>query len=262
MKKLLINERQEMIISLLMQHHTQTLQQLVEATNSSESTIRRDLTELEKIRKLDRIHGGATLSNTSLVEKSVLENANDHQEEKQRIAQIASSFIADGDCIYIDAGSTMQTLLPLLKGKDIVVVTNGLTHIGYLEEIGIKTYLIGGMLKSNTQALVGDMAVQALQQYNFDSAFIGANGFTEEKGYTTADPEEASVKRQAIQQAKKCYVLADYSKYHVVKFSKISNLQDTTLITDGLQPEQVDSLKKYALEVLQNDLYSDVFTVD
>lgn len=259
---LLINERQELILALLHQHQTQTLQQLVEATNTSESTIRRDLTELEKLRKLERIHGGATIRNASLVEKSLHENSIEHQQEKQKIAEIAAMFIADGDCIFIDAGSTMLQLLPLLKGKKIVVVTNGLTHLEFLRELGITTYLIGGLLKSTTQAFVGTMAVQALQQYHFDCAFIGVNGFSEKYGYTTADPEEASVKRQAIMQAKKVYALADYSKYHIVKFSKISNLQDITLITAGLDEEKQQSLKKYALEVLQHDLHSDVFTID
>ncbi|MBQ0140402.1 MAG: DeoR/GlpR transcriptional regulator [Kurthia sp.] len=259
---MLINERQELIISLLHQHQTQTLQQLVEATNSSESTIRRDLTELEKLRKLDRIHGGATISNSSLVEKSLHENSIEHQEEKKKIAEIAATRIEDGDCIFIDAGSTMLQLLPLLKGKKIVVVTNGVTHLEFLHELGITTYLVGGLLKASTQAFVGTMAVQTLQQYHFDSAFIGVNGFSEKYGYTTADPEEASVKRQAIIQAKKTYALADYSKYHVVKFSKISNLQDITLITAGLNQAQKQNLEKYALEVLQHDIHSDVFTID
>lgn len=249
--EMLANERQELILTLLHQNYTMTLQQLVEATSSSESTIRRDLTDLESLRKLERIHGGATLKTSSTLEKSLDENKVEHEQEKKQIAQLAAEFISDGECIYIDAGSTMLQLIPLLKGKNIIVVTNGLTHIQFLQELGIKTYLIGGMLKYSTQAFVGSMAIQALQQYRFDRAFIGANGFSIKDGLTTADPEEAIVKKQAIAQAEKAYALVDYSKYNIPKFAKISNLDEVTLITAGLSDKQIRELQNNEQEVFQ-----------
>lgn len=57
---MLTTERQSIIIDLLKEKQTVTIQEMIEATNASESTIRRDLTELEKKKMLTRIHGGAT----------------------------------------------------------------------------------------------------------------------------------------------------------------------------------------------------------
>lgn len=249
--EVLVNERQDVILTLLRQNSTLTLQQLVEATKSSESTIRRDLNDLEKMNKLSRIHGGATVKNTLTLEKSMDENSVEHQQEKKEIAKIAAELIKDGDFIYIDAGSTMLQLISLLKGKEITVVTNGISHLQFLQELGIKTYMIGGELKHSTQAFVGSMAVQALQQYHFDIAFIGVNGFTKNEGFTTVDPEEAMVKKQAISQAEKAYVLADFSKYNHVKFAKIVNLEEVVLITTGLTEEQLATLGQSKMEVLQ-----------
>lgn len=249
--EMLANERHELILTLLHQNYTMTLQQLVEATDASESTIRRDLTDLESLRKLERIHGGATLRNSSTLEKSIDENKVEHEKEKQEIAKIAAELISDGDCIYIDAGSTMLQLIPLLKGKELIVVTNGLTHIQFLQELGIKTYLVGGMLKYTTQAFVGSMAVQAIQQYHFDCAFIGANGFSVKSGLTTADPEEAMVKRQAILQAEKSYALVDYSKFNISKFAKIVELEEVTVISSGLSTAQLRELENTVQEVFQ-----------
>lgn len=249
--EVLVNERQELILTLLRQNSTLTLQQLVKATKSSESTIRRDLTDLEKMNKLNRIHGGATVKNALLAEKSIDENRIEHQAEKKEIAKIASELIANGDFIFIDAGSTMLQLIPFLKGKEITVVTNGISHLQFLQELGIKTYIIGGELKQSTQAFVGSMAVQAMQQYYFDVAFIGVNGFTKNEGFTTADPEEAIVKKQAILQAEKAYVLADFSKYNHVKFAKIASLEEVALITTGLTDAQLMTLGQSKMEVLQ-----------
>lgn len=54
-------ERQEKILALLAKNEVVKIQELIVETGASESTIRRDLTELEQRNKLKRIHGGATL---------------------------------------------------------------------------------------------------------------------------------------------------------------------------------------------------------
>ena len=58
---MLTNERHEMILNLLAEKQTVKIQEFLDSTNASESTIRRDLTELENLDKLERIHGGATV---------------------------------------------------------------------------------------------------------------------------------------------------------------------------------------------------------
>ena len=57
---MLAEERFSLIMEQLDRKRTVTVQELCEALNTSESTIRRDLTELDRLGKLNKVHGGAT----------------------------------------------------------------------------------------------------------------------------------------------------------------------------------------------------------
>jgi len=241
---MLTNERQEIIMNLLAEKQTIKMQEIIEATQASESTIRRDLTELEDQHKLERIHGGATVSERKLQEMSITEKSSRNLQEKVRIAKYAASLVQDGDCIFIDAGTTTFQMIPFLGNKNIVVVTNGLTHVNSLIEQGITTYLTGGYVKAKTSALVGPQTIQSLENYRFDKCFLGVNGFHIEFGYTTPDPEEAAIKQLARSLAKTTYVVADHSKYDKVSFAKIEDMKNATLLTGSLEKDRLDALKK------------------
>ena len=58
---MLAEERFALILEQLNEKRTVTVQQLCEALHTSESTIRRDLTELDRQGRLTKVHGGATL---------------------------------------------------------------------------------------------------------------------------------------------------------------------------------------------------------
>ena len=60
---MLAEERFSLILDLLARQRTATVQELCKALNASESTIRRDLNELDKQGKLNKVHGGAILTN-------------------------------------------------------------------------------------------------------------------------------------------------------------------------------------------------------
>lgn len=241
---MLTNERQEVILNLLAEKQTIKIQDVVEATNASESTIRRDLTELENKQKLERIHGGATISDRKLQELSISDKSTRNLQEKVRIAKYAASLIQDGDCLFLDAGTTTFQMIPFLSNKNVVVVTNGLTHVESLVEQGVTTYLTGGYVKAKTSALVGPQASQSLESYRFDKCFLGTNGFHTEFGYTTPDPEEAAVKQLASKLAKKTYVVADQTKLNKVSFSKILELKYASLLTGEISMQDFDLLTK------------------
>ena len=102
-----------------------TVNEIIQALNVSDMTIRRDLDELEKAGKLLRIHGGAQSLTYSLDhELSHLEKSTVQVNEKQTIALYASSLIQDGETIYLGPGTTIQILATLLRDRDIRVITN------------------------------------------------------------------------------------------------------------------------------------------
>lgn len=232
---MLTSERRKIILESIKNSGTLKLKEMMELTDSSESTIRRDLNELERKGLLIREHGGAVLRNN--YEENIEEKTSLYQGEKEDIARYAASLVQKGDCIFLDAGSTIFHMIKYLENKDVLGVTNGINHLEELNKYNIKTYLTGGLIKFKTKALIGREAIKTLGDYNFDKCFLGVNSISIDKGYTTPDPEEAFVKSTALNLAEKVYILADSTKFGKVSFAKIATLEEAIIITDKEQRE-------------------------
>ncbi|WP_101843108.1 DeoR/GlpR family DNA-binding transcription regulator [Halobacillus sp. Marseille-P3879] len=245
---MLTPERHRFILDLLNRQHTVKLKELVDFTGASESTIRRDLDQLEQYGELRRIHGGASIRKPAIEEPSVGEKLSKHHHEKMLIAKEAAQLVRDGQSIYIDAGTTTYEMIPHLTGKKITVVTNGLQHLNALTAHSIPTYVLGGFVKEKTQAVVGASALQNLKQYRFDQCFMGANGISMVDGYTTPDPEEAAVKKTTLSLSQKRHMLIDSSKFNEVTFSHIGTIAEAEIITNYNGPlvnkiEEITNIK-------------------
>ena len=239
---MLITERHQIILNLLKEKKNVKLQELVDLTNTSESTLRRDLDQLEKQNYLKRVHGGASLIKSKREEPSVNERTTKNFDEKGMIAKYAANLIQDGDCIYLDAGTTTYKLITYLNQKDIIVVTNGVDHLEALLEKDIVTYIIGGYVKKVTKATIGRDAYTSIKNYRFDKCFMGTNAVHHDLGLTTPDPEEAQIKERAISLSREAFILADSSKFGEVSFSKFAKLDEVKIITNS---EPATQLNKY-----------------
>jgi DeoR family fructose operon transcriptional repressor len=234
---MLTPERHQIILQQLKEREVIKIQELVELTNTSESTIRRDLSQLEEQKFLKRIHGGASRLQGKLQEASMTEKSSKNLQQKRLIAQYAASLVEDGDCLYLDAGSTVTEMINFLAAKNIVVVTNGFMHVSLLIEKQIPTYLIGGFVKKTTNAMIGRAALSSIENYRFDKCFMGVNGIHPELGFTTPDQEEAVIKQKAISLTREAYVLADDTKFSEIAFAKIADLKAAKIITNELDEE-------------------------
>jgi DeoR family transcriptional regulator, fructose operon transcriptional repressor len=234
---MLTPERHQIILQLLKEKEIVKIQEIMELTNSSESTIRRDLSQLEEQKFLKRIHGGASRLQGKLQELSMIEKSSKNLQEKRMIAKYAASLVEEGDCIYLDAGSTVFEMIQYLPLKDLVVVTNGFMHLPGLISKRITTYILGGLAKSKTNAIIGRSALESLDLYRFDKCFMGVNGIHPQFGYTTPDQEEAMVKQKAISLSREAFVLADNTKFSEISFAKIADIHEATIITNELPDE-------------------------
>lgn len=75
----------------------------------------------------------------------------------------------------------------------------------------------------------GPKTLRSLSFYNFDLAFIGANGYGD-VGYYTADLSEALIKAKAIENSNRAYVLTDSSKKNIRYFAKFADRNLAELI--------------------------------
>ena len=239
---MLKTERKQLILEELQEHHVVSLEKLVSLLETSESTVRRDLDELEAENKLRRIHGGAELPHSLQQEESIQEKSVKNLQEKKLLAQKAASLIKEQDVIFIDAGTTTAFLIKELSNKDITVVTNSIHHAVQLVEKQIPTVMVGGSVKMTTDASIGGVALNQINQLHFDRAFIGMNG-VDENYYTTPDMEEGAIKRAIIDNARQTYVLVDASKVGQTCFAKVAPLKRAVVITSKGQ-KMVEALKE------------------
>lgn len=241
---MLTEERHQAILRLLDQQSVVKSQELATLLNASESTIRRDLQELEDAELLERIHGGAKRILNLGFEQDMTEKSVKNTQEKQIIASLAAQYVHEGDVIYLDAGSTTLEMLPFLAGKAITVVTNSVHHAAKLGDLNINTIILGGSLKLSTKAITGSTGMEQLSHFRFNKVFMGMNGAHLEFGLTTPDPEEAALKRLAIAQAEEAYVLIDQTKLNKVTFTKVTELADVSILTNQCSPELLEQFQK------------------
>ncbi len=243
--KVLTEERQQIILEQLKLHNIVKLHDLIPLTEASESTLRRDLQDLENCHKLLRIHGGAQNVISLHEEPAISQKATVHLDEKKAIGRVAAGQVRNQEVIFLDSGSTIQFMIPyLIENKNLLVITNSVDNASMLADYNIETFLPGGKLKSSTKALIGSTMVQTLETYHFDKCFLGTNGFSIDSGYTTPDPEESAIKKLAIKQSNQTFILSDNSKYCQVSFSKFADLKDATLITNELPVKESGLLNK------------------
>jgi DeoR family transcriptional regulator of aga operon len=211
--------RAQEILQELLRSGKVTVDDLAQRLKVSAATIRRDLTELERRGLLRRNHGGAVSIEPALYEP--FRNVSSFQEqeqqltaEKRRIGLAAAEIIADGETIAIGAGTTTtQVARSLRHRKGITVLTNAVNIAMELShQDDIKILVTGGLLSGDWFALVGHAAIESVNEFFLDKAFIGVDGIHAEHGLTTNYPDQATIHRAMLQQARQKIVVADHRK--------------------------------------------------
>lgn len=224
-------ERQEKIAELLKLKSSIKVNELAGIFNVSESTIRRDLQDMEERGLLMRTHGGAVEVKKTNFEPTFKEKEDRKHDEKSTVGKVAALIIEDGDTIILDSGTTTLEIARCIEAKNITVITNSIDIASVLSNReDIELIVTGGILRRITRAMVGHMTEAALRNFRVDKAFIGANGISLEEGITTPNFTEAQTKKAMMNVANKVFIVADSSKFNQVSFSVISPIRAVTAI--------------------------------
>lgn len=229
-------ERKQKIADYVQTHERASVQELAQVFQVSESTVRRDLKDLEDTKLLKRTHGGAVAVQNDNAEPPFNEKEDRFRHQKEAIAKAAAALISEGDSILLDAGSTTYYLAKELKAfKKLTVVTNSIVAAQELSSCPhMELLLTGGSLRHETLAMVGPVAERTLDMVRVDKVFLAINGVDAENGLTTPAIAEAEMKRRMIRAGKQVILLADHSKYGKVSFARVSGLQEIHhMITDA-----------------------------
>ena len=231
---MLTEDRFSRILAVVDTEGSVTVTDLVRRLETSESTIRRDLTAMHKKGLLTKVYGGAiSLKRPELMvrDEKIVNRKAMYAEEKEKIARYAASLIGPEDFVFLDAGTTTEMMLDYISARQAVFVTHAVSHALRLAALDVRVILLGGEVKSVTETAVGEEALEYLEKFRFTKGFFGTNGISLENGFSTPDPKEAAIKTKALYASRRSYILADESKFGVESNVRFADFKDAKVIT-------------------------------
>ncbi|WP_420584220.1 DeoR/GlpR family DNA-binding transcription regulator [Ruegeria sp.] len=233
--------RQTDILNIARQDGRVVVEELAARFDVTVQTIRRDLSELADMGKLDRVHGGAVLrsgvSNIGYEDRRAL-NAG----VKTRIAQACAQNIPDGASVFLNIGTSTEAVArQLLNHKDLMVVTNNMNVANILvENPNCQIVVAGGVLRRSDGGLIGNLTISTIEQFKFDYAIIGCSAMDSTGDLLDFDFQEVRVSQTIIAQARRTCLVADHSKFQRSAPARIASLSEVDAIyTDYALPEQL-----------------------
>jgi len=225
---MIASERRIVILRMLQEKGVINLHEAVHTLGSSEATVRRDFEQLEREGKLQRVQGGAMLHGwQDSIQPSMHEKRHVNLPQKRLAAARAAALVPDGQCVFLDCGTSIVPLWEMLMKRRVKIVSNSSLLLFSKGEQRAELFLLGGTYSANHNMTYGALTKRALQEFHFDHAFISCFGFSlaEGKAYTL-EPDSAEVKQTAILKSKQSHLLADSSKLERQGFYAFAGLSE------------------------------------
>ncbi|GAB3326185.1 DeoR/GlpR family DNA-binding transcription regulator [Larkinella ripae] len=244
--------RKRLILQTVGERGSVDVKELAELLQTSEITIRRDLTLLAADGLIYRTHGGAMDVQLAANPVRFVNKTAVNSENKDHICRLAAQEILEGDTIFLDCGSTVFRLCQFIRNKRIRVITNSLPVINELMQSEVTVNLVGGEVDAKRQAVHGLMANEHIARYRAHKAFLGVDGISAQNGLSAHSETEAEMTLAMAAQAAEVYLLCDSTKLEkdkYVQFAPLSLIQ--VLVTDSdASPSVLERYRKGGVRVL------------
>ncbi|NBK97125.1 MAG: DeoR/GlpR transcriptional regulator [Erysipelotrichia bacterium] len=223
---MLSTERKIFLLNRLERDGTIHVKEIANELNISETTIRRDLIELEEEKRVTRVYGGAVKVGldsilTEMGEVPMSDRMNIHYDIKAKLCKKASELVQDGECVFLDGGTSIVAMIDYLAKRPVKIVTHNHLIVQKLNNPIAEIIVIGGKYNAKYKMSEGPSAENALMIYNFDRCFIGCAGVDLASKQTyTAEMGTREIKNIAMANANHSYLLVDDSKIGVKGFCK------------------------------------------
>lgn len=242
-------ERKDIILRELENQSCVKVRDMIKILGVSESTVRRDFEELVQEEKAVFVYGGIKRK----AESSILEAPRVGDMEsaviKDKLCRAAAAEVKDGMRIYVDGGTTFRTLMRYLKDKSVTVVTNNLLLALYYdaaEENRAELIELGGTYDAKYCLTTGPIAVEKIDQFQFDCALIAAESVdAAEGGVYIADIYLASVKQAAMKRASRVFLVTEEKKLHTRGLYRFAGLDEFS----GVYIEKKENLPSFPIPV-------------
>lgn len=239
------NEREHEILKILSSEGYATVKQLSRLLYTSESSIRRDLSSLEKQGAVSRSYGGVELARNDSNVIPFSTRAHHNIAAKKIMAQKASHLVHDGDIVFLDQSSSAFFVAhELIDKAKITVVTNNIEIISFLSQTDMEVISSGGKLfKSNRNCLVGDDSHTAFSEIHADILFFSAKALSTDGIIFDCTREEVCVRNTMLAHAGKKVFLCDSEKFGKFSGYRQCSLNDIdSIITENNSSDRIGAV--------------------
>ncbi len=248
-------ERVSLIVRCLKTVSFLSVQDIVEMTDASEATVRRDLAKLEEKCLAVRVRGGIEPAEAAESAKSEFPfeyRKSQKIREKSLIAKKAASLCAENETIIIDGGSTTFHMTEYLCNASLQIITNSFPIAETLLHNSSNQIIItGGMIIPESQLVLDPFNNELINSYYASKAFFGIGGI-DDSGLTNHEPLLIQSQKIMLKRAKEIIILADSSKFGKRESLLLCGFdQVTKIITDdGIPPEFAEKIRNSGIELL------------
>ena len=252
---MLAEQRRSCLLELVRVRRFASLPELAEQLAVSESTVRRDLDQLEEQGVARRLHGGVLY--TGLLPKLPHFDAQQPAdwEKKRAIAAAAIELIDDSDTILLDGGSTTYELARLLVGRPLHVVTTSLPVANLFASDGNSDLvLIGGNICPRSGVARGPYADRMLSMVRVRKTIFSAAGVCEE-GFFNNDLLLVETERAMMRAAAEVIVVVDSTKFGRQSLTHLCPLDAVqhVVVDDGITAEWREKMKAAGVDLIVAD---------
>lgn len=232
-------ERMVEILKLLEVRKKISQEELMQTFSISKDTARRDILKLVENGVAERYPGGISQPVLKAQMETYSNRLIKQAKEKKKIAESASQLVDSQMTLYLDVSTTVNFLSSSFEKNNLVIVTNSMDNaLSASQKESNQVYLLGGMFNSSSRVLSGEPVLQQLKQFNFDFAFIGGAGITEE-GVFYSEITDVFLKQEIIRNAQKVCLLIDHSKVNKRTAYKIDFAGIDIIITNQPLPDNI-----------------------
>ena len=249
-----ITKRHQFILERLKDKGQITIPELIDLTQVSGVTIRKDLKFLEEKGLIFITRGGASLTNPYTIDRPIYEKATINAEQKKKIAHAAVKLIGENDAIIIGSGTTVfEFAHHLHPTKPLTVITPAVkVTMELCNRPNVEVLQLGGLIRPNSSSVAGSYAEYMLDRVSCGVLFIGVDGIDFDFGFSISNLTEANINQKMINASQVVVVLADSSKFGKRGIGKICDLEQVQyIVTDqGISDKAVKELQDRGIKVI------------
>lgn len=230
-----VHDRQAKLVEIVRKEEKASVETLAARLGASRETIRRDLTQLAKLGKVQKVHGGAIMPNV-LGEAEFQQRFSENAEAKMAIARTAAGLFKPGETLFIDTGSTTLFFAEeIARLGGLTIITNSTEIARTIDKAnkGHHVFLLGGEYSAGNSQTVGTLVAAQIRSFRAHHAVLTVGAIDRRSGVMDYNIEEAQVARAMIQQSEQITIVADHSKFNALASFEVCSLaQIDNLVCD------------------------------